>query len=142
MLIPTVNHGTTGHFYDCVTQTHTPVHIQSHLTPYLIKLSHHNLVQAFFSSDEDMAHYICDQCGKSFTLGTNLSRHKQVHVNGKFSCNNCFLKFSSQLSLDQHRRNVHGVVENPSGFCCEICGKTKEAHDKTPTKSHKTGSQM
>ena len=87
-------------------------------------MSHHNLVQAFFSSDEDMAHYICDQCGKSFTLGTNLSRHKQVHVNGKFSCNNCFLKFSSQLSLDQHRRNVHGVVENPSGFCCEICGKS------------------
>ena len=124
------------------THTHTPVHIQSHLTPYLIKLSHHNLVQAFFSSDEDMAHYICDQCGKSFTLGTNLSRHKQVHVNGKFSCNNCFLKFSSQLSLDQHRRNVHGVVENPSGFCCETCGKTKEAHAKTPTKSHKTGSQM
>ena len=130
MLIPTVNHGTTGHFYDCVTQTHrhththTPVHIQSHLTPYLIKLSHHNLVQAFFSSDEDMAHYICDQCGKSFTLGTNLSRHKQVHVNGKFSCNNCFLKFSSQLSLDQHRRTVHGVAENPSGFCCETCGKS------------------
>ena len=71
-----------------------------------------------------MAHYICDQCGKSFTLGTNLSRHKQVHVNGKFSCNNCFLKFSSQLSLDQHRRTVHGVVENPSGFCCETCGKS------------------
>ena len=66
-----------------------------------------------------MALYVCDQCGKSFTLGTNLSRHKQVHVNGKFSCNNCFLKFSSQLSLDQHRRNVHGVHdEKPSGFCC------------------------
>ena len=72
-----------------------------------------------------MALYVCDQCGKSFTLSTNLSRHKQVHVNGKFSCNNCFLKFSSQLSLDQHRRNVHGVNdEKPSGFCCEICGKS------------------
>ena len=59
-----------------------------------------------------------------WSLGTNLSRYKHVHVNGKFSCNNCFLKFSSQLSLDQHRRNVHGEVENPSGFCCEICGKS------------------
>ena len=47
-----------------------------------------------------MAPYICEQCGKSFTLVTNLTRHKQVHWKGKFSCDNCFEKFSSQVIRD------------------------------------------
>ena len=71
-----------------------------------------------------MATYICDQCGKTFTLGTNLSRHKQVHVKGKYSCNICDLKFSSTVSLEQHRRSIHAIVETFSGFCCETCGKS------------------
>ena len=71
-----------------------------------------------------MAAFICEQCGKSFTLATNLSRHKKVHKNGDFTCSNCSLKFSSGKSLEDHRRLVHFVsLASPESFCCETCGK-------------------
>ena len=71
-----------------------------------------------------MASFICEQCGKSLTLATNLSRNKKVHRNGDFTCSNCSLKFSSEKSLEEHRRLIHLVsLASPESFCCETCGK-------------------
>ena len=41
-----------------------------------------------------------------------------------FTCSNCSLKFSSEKSLEDHRRLVHLVsLAAPEPFCCETCGK-------------------
>ena len=41
-----------------------------------------------------------------------------------FTCSNCSLKFSSEKSLEEHRRLIHLVsLSSPESFCCETCGK-------------------
>ena len=83
--------------------------------PVVITLSSPNTV---------MKTFICEQCGKSFSQATNLSRHKKVHITGKFECLSCFSKFSSQSSVDQHYQQiVHSVsISSPGSFCCDTCG--------------------
>ena len=49
---------------------------------------------------------------------------KTQNKNGDFPCSNCSLKFSSEKSLEDHRRLVHLVsLASSESFCCETCGK-------------------
>ena len=71
-----------------------------------------------------MDSFICEQCGKGFTQKTNLTRHKKVHLNGKFTCNRCFEHFGSEKSLEEHANKVHSTIVNqPNKFFCETCRK-------------------
>ena len=61
---------------------------------------------------------------KGFHPKTNLTRHKKVHLNGKFTCNRCFEHFGSETSLEEHASKVHSTsVNQPNNFFCETCGK-------------------
>ena len=71
-----------------------------------------------------MASCVRDECGKSFTTKKNLTRHKNGHLIGKFTCLMCFSKFSSQRSLEDHNKEVHGkTLASPEAFICDVCGK-------------------
>ena len=54
---------------------------------------------------------------KGFHPKTNLTRHKKVHLNGKFTCNRCFEHFGSETSLEEHASKVHSTsVNQPTKF--------------------------
>ena len=51
---------------------------------------------------------------KGFHPKTNLTRHKKVHLNGKFTC---FEHFGSEISLEEHASKVHSTsVNQPTKF--------------------------
>ena len=82
-----------------------------------------------------MAPSVCEECGKSFTLATNLARHKKVLVSGKFSCSRCSSKFHTERSLGEHEQKLHGkpLITNQT-YVCDICGKCLNA--KSSLKQH------
>ena len=75
-----------------------------------------------------MASCVCDECGKSFTIKENLTRHKNGHLIGKFTCLMCFSKLSSQRSPEDHNKEIHGkILPSPEAFICDVCGKNFSA---------------
>ena len=68
-----------------------------------------------------MTPFVCEECGKSFTQNTNLSRHKKVHLSGKFNCSQCSTKFSSERSLEKHNQNDHGKILVSSQTYVVLC---------------------
>jgi len=64
--------------------------------------------------------FVCEECGRQFSLVGNLKVHVQTVHNGDrpFSCDLCERRFSRKQNLETHRRVIH---ENVRPYVCELC---------------------
>uniref|UniRef100_A0A663N3D3 C2H2-type domain-containing protein n=1 Tax=Athene cunicularia TaxID=194338 RepID=A0A663N3D3_ATHCN len=71
-------------------------------------------------SNSRQKEYKCEQCGKVFTSGSNLSHHRRTHTGKKpYKCQDCGMSFTRRGNLQRHQR-TH-TKEKP--FPCPTCGK-------------------
>ncbi|XP_061100732.1 gastrula zinc finger protein XlCGF26.1-like [Conger conger] len=79
--------------------------------------------------------FTCEQCGKCFSMKSNLKTHQVTHTGVKcFRCTVCKKSFAYLHVLKQHQR-VH-TGEKP--YCCNECGKsfTQRGNLKTHQRVH------
>ena len=69
----------------------------------------------------------CDICDLDFAKGA-LARHKRIHLEIKFECEQCGNVFTRKDKLQTHKRicgtDIVKVVEAPVTINCETCGNT------------------
>ncbi|CAE1301228.1 KRAB [Acanthosepion pharaonis] len=69
----------------------------------------------------------CEECGKFFTRGYHLDRHKLIHTGIRpYKCTVCQKEFTRNYHLDRHMYTHTG--EKP--YSCEICAKAFSRTDK------------
>ena len=65
--------------------------------------------------------FICQVCGKSFKIQTQLSNHIKVVHNKirRFECTFCHMKFGQKTTLEKHVARIHEKQKHT----CKNCGK-------------------
>ncbi|XP_065079015.1 zinc finger protein 813-like [Ochlerotatus camptorhynchus] len=78
--------------------------------------------------------YKCKQCPFSATSRSGLYRHERIHTAEKpFKCNECDASFNQSNALHSHKIAKHSD-ERP--FSCEICGDEKRFKTKYTLQTH------
>ena len=133
MACPTLRQSTMIQIHDHISLTHVHTHLQYTST---IRANCHILTSTSLVSIPSkpvLAPKVCEECGKSFTLVTNLSRHKKVHerehdqkLHGKplitsqtFVCDICRKCLNAKSSLNQHVK-----IHLDKCLNCDTCSAT------------------
>lgn len=61
--------------------------------------------------------FLCDECGKGFSVKRNLLQHKLTHGEPTYSCPLCPRKFFVAAALDRH-----SLTHSNKTFVCGMCG--------------------
>ncbi|XP_053545603.1 zinc finger protein 565-like [Bombina bombina] len=65
--------------------------------------------------------YVCRDCGKSYTQGSNLVIHQRKHTGERpFSCNECGKRFISRGNFATHKK----IHTGEGTYICSDCGKS------------------
>ena len=68
--------------------------------------------------DSVNAKYECDQCHKTYSGGSELSRHKQsAHQGVKYDCDQCDYQARRQDNLALHIQSIHEGIKYACGQC-------------------------
>ena len=79
------------------------------------------------SLDGAIKSHKCEECGKFFTRGYHLDRHKLIHTGIRpYKCTVCQKEFTRNYHLDRHMYTHTG--EKP--YSCEVCAKAFSRTDK------------
>jgi len=111
-------------------ERHSSVH--TGLPPY--QCNYEGCTEAFASSSARKKHYnkvhlglkthVCGHpnCGEAFETYILLRRHQRENHAEEYECEKCSRVFSTQESLDQHKKKHENPEENV--FMCAECGKS------------------
>ena len=61
-----------------------------------------------------MGAFVCELCGKEFTVRTNLTRHQKSHKNETFTCDTCNFTSHTKWSVNEH--SDHKIYSDKSNF--------------------------
>ena len=72
-----------------------------------------NVMKTEEKSNKTQHPYKCKDCGKLFTLGYNLKRHKRIHANERpYQCTTCLKCFRRKSHLIKHNKTIHQIYDN------------------------------
>ncbi|XP_075989127.1 uncharacterized protein LOC142985076 isoform X12 [Anticarsia gemmatalis] len=71
---------------------------------------------------------VCENCGAGFLNQHLLLKHRETHVNKKFSCDICKLEFVKKTRLNYHISIVHKGKERVKAKKCPKCSETFKEH--------------
>ena len=79
-----------------------------------------------------MGAFVCELCGKEFTVRTNLTRHQKSHKNETFTCDSCNFTSHTKRSVNEHSDRVHSSVLYPCDQCAKsfTCKQNLKIHAK------------
>ncbi|XP_052764271.1 uncharacterized protein LOC128206110 isoform X2 [Mya arenaria] len=103
----------------CGEKFHLMVQARRHLetcTGENIDPENHPILQKI----SDAVTFICQQCGKSFSTQSNLTKHIFLHGDKKYECPHCEKRFHLEVYLKEH---ISGVHYNIYKFQCNDCGR-------------------
>ncbi|XP_069464090.1 zinc finger protein 2-like isoform X3 [Ambystoma mexicanum] len=63
--------------------------------------------------------YVCNECGKVFSLKHSFKRHQKRHTGVRYACTQCEKSFTAKASLTMHHRTHTGEK-----FTCGFCQKS------------------
>ncbi|XP_077112968.1 uncharacterized protein LOC143768164 [Ranitomeya variabilis] len=98
------------------------------------KNNHHQRTVEHEKMYKDERPFSCSECGRSFTIKSNLAKHERIHTGERpFPCSECSKCFNQHSDLARHQR-IH-TGEKP--FSCSECGKCFT--DKSNLGKHERG---
>lgn len=85
-----------------------------------VRLLKRHISQHLRDGIKTQRNYLCDVCGKSFSVYAQYYSHKQTHIEEKkFNCELCEKKFTTKTFL-----RLHVATHNSDKkHMCEFCGK-------------------
>ncbi|XP_059056461.1 zinc finger protein 420-like isoform X8 [Achroia grisella] len=84
-----------------------------------------NFLKLYEHMNVHYQHYICATCGKGYMTAPRLRKHSEVHISGKFPCNECDRIFTMRAARDSHKAHAH--AKGPR-YGCPHCNMRFEGY--------------